>query len=140
MVGVWYIHEITSVRREADSITGVWGNHAQPTAAGRKWRSCHSNSLGSRRLFVRVVTDFVKQVWRLLLDRATAVRRDVADYAAVVVEQADNFRGMLADILTVNTALVTRARTRRCGAWPRRVTRRTSRSGESPRGWRSCSP
>lgn len=35
--------------------------------------------------------------------------RDVADHAAVVVEQAESFRGMLADILTVNTALVTQA-------------------------------
>lgn len=35
--------------------------------------------------------------------------RDVADHAAVVVEQADSFRGMLADILTVNTTLVTQA-------------------------------
>jgi magnesium transporter len=35
--------------------------------------------------------------------------RDVADHAAVVVEQAESFRGMLADILTVNTTLVTQA-------------------------------
>ena len=33
--------------------------------------------------------------------------RDVADHAATVVEQAESFRGMLADILTVNTTLVT---------------------------------
>jgi magnesium transporter len=35
--------------------------------------------------------------------------RDVADHAATVVEQAEGFRGMLADILTVNTTLVTQA-------------------------------
>jgi magnesium transporter len=35
--------------------------------------------------------------------------RDVADHTATVVEQADSFRGMLADILTVNTTLVTQA-------------------------------
>jgi len=35
--------------------------------------------------------------------------RDVADHAATVVEQADGFRGMLADILAVNTTLVTQA-------------------------------
>jgi magnesium transporter len=35
--------------------------------------------------------------------------RDVADHAATVVEQAESFRGMLADILTVNTTLVTQA-------------------------------
>jgi magnesium transporter len=35
--------------------------------------------------------------------------RDVADHAAVVVEQVDSFRGMLADILAVNTTLVTQA-------------------------------
>lgn len=35
--------------------------------------------------------------------------RDVADHAAIVVEQADGFRGMLADILAVNTTLVTQA-------------------------------
>ncbi|MPZ82550.1 MAG: transporter [Actinophytocola sp.] len=35
--------------------------------------------------------------------------RDVADHAAIVVEQAESFRGMLADILTVNTTLVTQA-------------------------------
>ncbi|TWP45620.1 magnesium and cobalt transport protein CorA [Lentzea tibetensis] len=35
--------------------------------------------------------------------------RDVADHATVAVEQADSFRGMLADILTVNTTLVTQA-------------------------------
>jgi magnesium transporter len=35
--------------------------------------------------------------------------RDVADHVAVVVEQAESFRGMLADILTVNTTLVTQA-------------------------------
>ncbi|MDX8032078.1 magnesium and cobalt transport protein CorA [Lentzea sp. BCCO 10_0856] len=35
--------------------------------------------------------------------------RDVADHATVVVEQADGFRGMLADILAVNTTLVTQA-------------------------------
>ncbi|HET9140390.1 magnesium and cobalt transport protein CorA [Actinophytocola sp.] len=32
--------------------------------------------------------------------------RDVADHATTVVEQVDNFRGMLADILTVNATLV----------------------------------
>lgn len=35
--------------------------------------------------------------------------RDVADHATIVVEQADSFRGMLADILAVNTTLVTQA-------------------------------
>jgi len=35
--------------------------------------------------------------------------RDVADHAAVVVEQTESFRGMLADILVVNTTLVTQA-------------------------------
>ena len=35
--------------------------------------------------------------------------RDVADHATLVVEQADGFRGMLADVLTVNTTLVTQA-------------------------------
>jgi magnesium transporter len=35
--------------------------------------------------------------------------RDVADHATVVVEHADSFRGMLADVLTVNTTLVTQA-------------------------------
>jgi magnesium transporter len=33
--------------------------------------------------------------------------RDVADHATTVVEQVDGFRGMLADILTVNATLVT---------------------------------
>lgn len=35
--------------------------------------------------------------------------RDVADHATVVVEQADSFHGMLADIHAVNTTLVTQA-------------------------------
>ena len=35
--------------------------------------------------------------------------RDVADHAAIMVEQVDSFRGMLADILAVNTTLVTQA-------------------------------
>jgi magnesium transporter len=35
--------------------------------------------------------------------------RDVADHATTVVEQVDSFRGMLADILTVNATLVTQA-------------------------------
>ncbi len=35
--------------------------------------------------------------------------RDVADHAALVVEQAESFRGSLADILAVNTTLVTQA-------------------------------
>jgi Mg2+ and Co2+ transporter CorA len=46
--------------------------------------------------------------------------RDVADHAAVVVEQVDGFRGMLADILTVNTALVTQAQNeqiKRISSW-----------------------
>jgi magnesium transporter len=34
---------------------------------------------------------------------------DVADHATLVVEQADRFRGMLADVLTVDTTLVTQA-------------------------------
>jgi magnesium transporter len=35
--------------------------------------------------------------------------RDVTDHATIVVEHAETFRGMLADILTVNTTLVTQA-------------------------------
>jgi magnesium transporter len=104
-----YAPVVTGLRNDIDEIeTEVFGRHPKV----------------SRRIYElsREVVEFQRATRPLLgmLDALSAgfakydtdeelqrYLRDVADHATTVVEQVDSFRGMLADILTVNATLVT---------------------------------
>ena len=66
--------------------------------------------------------------------------RDVADHATLAVEQVDNFRGMLADILTVNATLVTQTQNEDMQRLADASNTQTKNSKRSPPGPPSCSP